>query len=232
MSRRILAPALLLFAALASMAAVFGVHQIESGGGPLAEPYVSPTVAPGVKAARIRFTAQHREHVTVRVVDEDGRVMATPRRDRLERGGEPGTIFEWDGTDDHGHPLPDGSYRVELQRRGDRRTYSTSNLVRVDTHPPVAKLDAVSVVDGQLRGLVLLDPSDDAQLGAYDEDGDKIRTFRASRPSSDTVTVTPRDRWPAHTVLVRFTVPLDGRDPKDVHLAVVDLAGNRTVLGE
>lgn len=230
MSRRVLVPILLLVSAAACVAAVFAVQDVESRVGPLSEPYATPFISPDgdgtLDAAEIHFNARERARLSVFVVDEGGARVRT-----LLRGSERAGPVElrWDGTDDEGEPLPDGAYRVVVQRAGDRREYGPPRPVRIDREPPVGALDRLAVVDGELRGLVQAEP--DGRLVATFDDRELpgMRAWRP-RPGSDSAELLGREL--DGTVRVRFTQPLPSAQPVGtVCLTLVDRAGNATALG-
>jgi hypothetical protein len=50
------------------------------------------------------------------------------------------TVFRWDGTDDRGEIVPDGTYRLRLHFAEADRTILIPDTVRVDTRPPTIAL--------------------------------------------------------------------------------------------
>jgi hypothetical protein len=231
MTRRVVAPVLLLLAAAVSIAAVFAVHRIEAPGGPLAEPWATPYISPdgdGVQdVAEVRFTTQQRELVSVVIEDADGQVTRTLLDDELVDGPR---IIEWDGRDEAGEVVEEGAYRVRIRRAGDQRTYAPTRPIIVDVSAPVGRLDRWTWEAGQLRGLVLLEPG--ARPVVTGTDGQPLRGLRSFLPSPEAQSAQPEGPRPPDTVSVRFTVPLDRqRHPLDrIGAYAVDRAGNRTDL--
>ncbi|MBC7460404.1 MAG: hypothetical protein H7287_03480, partial [Thermoleophilia bacterium] len=107
MSKRFLAPLLLLLAAAGSAAAVFLVHGIEAKIGPFNEPYVTQVISPngdGVQdRALVRFRLKQPAYLTIRLVDDQGAVVRT-----IQRGQHPaGEVHPtFPGYDNRGHALP------------------------------------------------------------------------------------------------------------------------------
>ena len=231
MSRRVVAPVLLLLAAAVSIAAVFAVQRIESRGGPLSEPSASTYFSPdgdGVfDEAEVRFTTRSPQRVDVDVVDARGSVVRSITRD-LEVDGP--RELTWDGTDEDGELVAEGEYRFRIRIAGDDRSYSPTQSTVLDVTVPTGRLDRWTWQDGELRGLTLLEP--DTRLEVVDADGEPLEAMRAFLPRQSARSAQPEGPRPAGTIPVRFTVPLD-RDayPLDsIGIDAVDLAGNRLEL--
>lgn len=231
MSRRIVAPLLLLLAAACSLAAVFAVHRIESSGGPLAEPFATRYFSPGLPGRRgvavVRFTTQRPERITVRIIDRSGTEVRRLIDSQRISGRE---IQTWDGRDDQHRVVPDGIYTARITRAGDARAYAPPEPITVDTRAPRGRLDQATFVDGELRGLVVLEPGSTITLEAAD--GVKLEGLRRWFPRAGTVSGRPTGPRPAGSVVMRFAVPVDATSTPLSTLGVwaVDLAGNRTDL--
>ncbi len=231
MSRRVVAPALLLVAAALSLAAVFAVHRIESRGGPVAEPWATPFFSPNGDGeqdeATIRFTTQRPERVTVVVVDSGGTVVRMLARDEHVDGRH---SITWNGSGDDGSILPEGEYRVHITRAGDSRVYSPTRPVTIDVTEPIGRLDRSTWVDGELRGLAQIEP--DSTLEAVASNDTVLEDLRSYEPHDSLAASQPVGPRIPDTVVVRFAVPLDRDDvPLDtLRLYVVDRAGNRVDL--
>jgi hypothetical protein len=222
---------LLLVAAAVSIAAVFAVQRIESGGGPFAEPWATPFISPdgdGVQdTAEVRFTTERAERVTVAVTDDEGVVLRTLARDEPVDGRH---VLEWDGTDDDGRRVPEGTYRIQLTRAGDSRRYTPPRPIEVDVTPPLGRLDSATWYRGKLGGLALLEPG--ALIEARGPDGAPLEDLRSIVPRASARSAQPLGPRIAGTRAVRFFVPLDrGVVPLDaLRLDAVDRAGNRLDL--
>lgn len=229
MSTRLLAPILLFLAAVGSAAAVFLVQRIEAPIGPFTEPYVTQAFSPNGDGIRdrmtIRFTVHRPEHVTIRLVDSRGRTVHTYAKELFVRGHY---IHDYPGTDDHGGPLPEGEYRVELHRAGDDRTYGPAKSTVVDTTPLAAELVVARRRGGALGGLVYTEPGV-ARATLHLADG-TMQQPRFSTPNQQVAAALP-DARPKGRSSVRFL--LQGAADLDLHGAYLELqdpAGNPTRL--
>jgi hypothetical protein len=225
-SRRVVAPVLLLVAAALSVAAVFAVHRIEARGGPLSQPSATTFFSPdgdGVQdEAEVRFTTRQSERITIDVVDQGtgDRVARVLDDERVD--GE--RIVTWDGAGDDGTRLRDGEYRFVIRRAGDARRYSPTTTTTIDTREPIGILDRATLELGELRGLAMLGPGE--QLEVFRR-GDAVRPvdgIRQFSPNPDSAGAIPGRRAPANTKPVRFTVALEGTPER---IDIVDKAGNR-----
>ena len=229
MSRRVVAPFLLLVAAALCVAAVFAVHRIESRGGPLSQPSATTYFSPdgdGVQdEAEVRFTTRQPERVTVEVVDLDSGERIT-LRDAARVDGE--TTIEWDGATEDGSRAPDGAYRFQIRRAGDSRTYAPTKPTVVDTTTPIGVLDRATLELGELRGVAFLPDGERLEVFARGDE-DPLPGMRQFKPRDQTgtsaqpVQVTPPDG----TFAVRFTIAAEGTPER---IDVVDLAGNRRTV--
>ena len=61
----------------------------------------------------------------------------------FERPASGRVAFLWNGRDDDGQVVPDGSYRARVRLDLIEKTFLLPNLIRVDTKPPVAKVVSV-----------------------------------------------------------------------------------------
>ncbi len=95
----------------------------------------SPSPDARVQRARISFWIVNSDDVSVSIVDVDGQIVRRlvdgrhlPARKRI--------AFSWDGRDDDGAVVPDGSYRVRVALIHQGRTIDLPQSIRVDTRPP------------------------------------------------------------------------------------------------
>lgn len=231
MTRRIVAPIVLLVAAACAVGAVFAVHRIEARGGPLAQPfntaYFSPNDDGVLDAATIRFTTHQPERVTVEIVDRRGELVRRILDDEPIDGPSTHT---WDGRDSHGRLVPDGTYWTRITRAGDARVYAPTGPMRIDTVAPVGVLDRATRTDRELRGLAFADAG--AALVLVGRTGDRIDGMRTWRPASGTTSSAPSATVPRGATAMRFSLPItgDGSALTGSVLALVDAAGNRTDL--
>ncbi len=223
MSRRVLAPVLLLLAAACSIAAVFAVHRIESRGGPLSQPSATTFFSPdgnGVRdKAEVRFTTRQPERITIDVVTPDDSRVARLLDGTIVDGAR---TVEWDGRNADGETVPEGTYRFRITRAGDERTYSPTTTTVVDLTPPIGVLDRATLEFGKLRGLAML--GDGERLEAFDSNGDLVKASRQFRPNPDAYSAQPLGDAPEGTVATRFLFPLNATPDR---IDVVDAAGNR-----
>jgi hypothetical protein len=204
---------------LAATAAAFVVTEdLKLEPDPLALPRVDPTFSPVCRceqqAARIAFRLRRADSLTLTIADENGRVVRTLLKDAQFRPGN--HQFGWDGRDETGRFVPEGSYRpqVELEKLG--RQIEFSKQIVVDTTRP-----SVRVLNVSRR---IVSPDRDGR-------GDAIRIrYRLSEPSHALLVVNGRRVW-------RTALRAEGVIPwrpgrlrpglERLQLVAVDAAGNR-----
>lgn len=233
MSRRVVAPVLLLIAAALSIAAVFAVHRIEAAGGPLSQPSaIPPAFSPdgdGIQdEVEISFTTRREERVSVRIEDASGTVVRTLVQDeRVD--GEYAVTWNGAGGGSRTNAMPDGTYRAVITRRGDEREYSPTDPIVLDTHAPIGVLDRATLDDGRLAGLAMLGPGETVVV--TDADGtalDMRRVFRPQDPAA--LTARPTRPAPSGTEATRFLARVDGVQLDSLRMYAQDRAGNRRDL--
>jgi hypothetical protein len=105
---------------------------------PIAAPRIDKVFSPVCRcdsdAAAIRFRLREPDRLTVAIVDGGGRVVRTVAQSRRERRGE--VRYTWDGRDDRGQVVPEGSYKPRIHLAGQRRTIELPNPIEVDVTPP------------------------------------------------------------------------------------------------
>ena len=84
--------------------------------------------------ARLSFRLRSKDHVTVEVVGPTGAVVKTLARSKPVRAGRTG--FSWDGRDEAGRVLPDGTYRLRVELDDLGRTFDLPNRIALDTTSP------------------------------------------------------------------------------------------------
>ena len=116
---------------------------------PIARPKFDVVFSPVCMCARdrARLPVRFRKADTVDavVVTEAGDAVRTLAHGRQRRGR---FVFLWDGRDDDGQVVPDGSYRLRLTFENDGRTIELPNEIRVDTEPP--RLEVLRVAQDPL----------------------------------------------------------------------------------
>lgn len=131
---------------IATFTAFFVAQRLKRADAPISVLHLTEVISPnrdGVKdRARIVFKLGQTDQVSIDVVDRAGRsVRSLIDGKRLAAGTYPRS---WNGRDDDGRRVPDGSYRLQLAltRRG--RSVESSQAVRVDTTPPDGYVRSVS----------------------------------------------------------------------------------------
>ena len=134
-----LAPAVLVAALLAATSAAFVVtEKLKLTPSPIVGPIVakvfSPTCDCATESADIRFRLRRPDRVSVEIVDSDGDVVRELARDRPQ--GRRFVTYVWDGRDDAGRVVGEGTYKPRVHLARQRRTIVMPNRIRVDTTPP------------------------------------------------------------------------------------------------
>ena len=92
--------------------------------------------------AAIGFKLTHSDRVTLGVVDPKGELVRTLVHRRLfNRGAH---HFTWNGRDDDGTLVPEGSYRPRIKLERTDRTYLLPNPIKLDVTPPRIRVQSVS----------------------------------------------------------------------------------------
>jgi hypothetical protein len=109
----------------------------------------SPKVA--YRKAGIRIRLKRTDDATVSVLDEDGNVVRRLTRNRRYRAHRAVQLL-WDGRDQAGAVVPDGSYRVRVGLRRQGRSVTLVDEVRIDSTPPhpVVKVEKPAGTGGPL----------------------------------------------------------------------------------
>lgn len=133
------APTVLVLALLAATAVAFGVtERLKLERSPIAGPEVTKVFSPvcecDEETATIAFRLRERDTVSVSIVDDDLEVV----RRLVVRRRVPAAHFQtsWDGRDESGAVVREGTYRPRVRLENDRRTIVLPNPIRVDTTPP------------------------------------------------------------------------------------------------
>jgi flagellar hook assembly protein FlgD len=133
------------FAALvvATVGAFFAAQQLKSSP-PLVqqvgvEPWLSPNQDGRFERAKVSFRLKRGDTVDVQIVDREGDEVDELASGRDLRAGEQ---FQerWDGRDDQGVVLPDGTYRARVVLRNQGRTVTLQQNIRLDTEPPAPRV--------------------------------------------------------------------------------------------
>ncbi|MDP8911266.1 MAG: hypothetical protein M3M94_04295 [Actinomycetota bacterium] len=81
------------------------------------------------------------EFAAISIQDAEGNVVRTLERRRFRKGR---TTLEWDGRDDGGRLVPEGTYKPRIEFAGQHRTIVLPNPIRIDTTPPRVSIVEVS----------------------------------------------------------------------------------------
>jgi hypothetical protein len=139
-------PTLLVLALLGGTAAAFAVTEnLKLEKSPISDTKVSKTVAPDSVSdskASISFLLRKPDRLTVEIVNGGGDVVRTLARSRTARRGI--QQFLWNGRDNAGQVVADGTYRPRVHLAGEHRTILLPNPIRMDATPPLIRLDSVT----------------------------------------------------------------------------------------
>ncbi|HEU4703319.1 MAG TPA: N,N-dimethylformamidase beta subunit family domain-containing protein [Conexibacter sp.] len=124
---------------LATLGAFVVTQKLKSSPPLVVRPHIfqvfSPTPDARVTRARISFWIVNGDDVSVSIVDAEGRIVrrlvdghSLPERKRL--------VLFWNGRDDDGVVVRDGSYRVRVALIHQGRTIDLAQSIQVDTRPP------------------------------------------------------------------------------------------------
>src|SRR3954453_12067887 len=138
--RRPLVRAVFAALALATFAAFFVAQQLKSEF-PLVIRFaaIPSAISPNGDGADdftfVGFDLSRTAEVKFSIVDSDGREVRT-FVDGKRLAGDRKYRYLWHGKDDHGHRLPDGTYRMRLIRRDEGRVINSLKDVVIDTRRP------------------------------------------------------------------------------------------------
>jgi hypothetical protein len=93
--------------------------------------------------ARLPVRFRKADTIDAVVLSEGGDSVRTLAQGRRQPRGR--YVFRWDGRDDAGRLVDDGSYRLQLTFDEDGRTIELPNEIRVDTTPPTLELLSLEV---------------------------------------------------------------------------------------
>jgi hypothetical protein len=174
---------------------------------PIEESFVQPAFSPVCNCAHaqaaIRLRLHRADTVTVRILDDTGRtIRVLVDGKRLGRGR---TELAWDGRDDSGLQVPDGSYQVDVRLARTDRTFTLPRVTTLDTIAPTVR------------------------RVSYRRRGDRLRVFyRLSEPAHGVLFVDGR-----RTVVTYSSRPnaklqwrVGSRRRYRLQVAGLDLAGN------
>jgi hypothetical protein len=134
-----IASTLLVVGLLVGTAVAFAVtERLKLVRSPIAAPRIDSVFGPLCECPRqetgIAFLLREPDVVTLSVVDADDNAVRTLIADRPMGEGDVEAV--WDGRDEAGEVVPEGSYRPRVTLDRQRRTITLPNPIRVDTTPP------------------------------------------------------------------------------------------------
>jgi FlgD Ig-like domain len=132
---------LLVLAVLAATAIAFAeTERLKIAAAPLAanvQPVFSPVCKCAESTTEIRLIVHRPDNITVMIVDANGRVVRVLASSRHLRHR---VALHWDGRDDSGALVPDGTYSVHVKLARADRTIDIPKHVVVDTVAPTVRL--------------------------------------------------------------------------------------------
>lgn len=205
---------------LAGTAAAFVVTEdLKLEPDPIARPRITPTFSPTCRCeqqtAQISFRLRREDRLTLTIADDQGTVVRTLLRNaRYGRGNH---RFGWDGRDERGEVVAEGTYRPRVELAALDRVIDFPREIRVDMTPATIEVTRLTprVIspDGDRRAdalVVRYDVSEPAQAQLLVEGRREVRT----RVRGDgTMRWSPRGRK---------------RGSYSVSVSTVDAAGNRS----
>jgi len=104
-----------------------------------APPQFSPNGDGFRDSSEVGFDLSEPAEVTFAITDGEGNEV---RRivDERRLAGDTKHRFRWDGRDDEGRVVPDGTYRMRVVRRDESRVINSTKEITVDTDPPRVEL--------------------------------------------------------------------------------------------
>ena len=125
---------------LAATAVAFGrIEALKLEKNPVSGPHISPTFSPVCKCsqrvAQIKFRLVKTGRLTLTITTPDNHLVRTLVHGRRFRAGH--LHFTWNGRDNAGKLVPDGTYRIGVLLSGEHRVIVLPQRTTVDTVPPV-----------------------------------------------------------------------------------------------
>ena len=146
--------------------------------------YFSPNGDGTRDRVRVGFDLSETAEVSFSIIDMDGNEVRELADDR-ELAGDKRWRFWWNGRDDDGAVVPDGTYRMRVVRRKEGRRLDSFKEIVVDTKPPRVALRSAE------PGVV--DPSNGRRVAvAIRYRGPSTRGFRSPACASLPACLRPR----------------------------------------
>jgi hypothetical protein len=134
-----LAPTILVAALLVATATAFAVTEhLKLEDSPVTKTAFAARFSPKLVEERIGFRLRREEDISLDIADENGKVV----KHAVGSGvfGEGYHQFAWDGRDDSGRIVPDGTYRVQLTLKDENRTIEFPQTIAVDSTAPTIEV--------------------------------------------------------------------------------------------
>jgi hypothetical protein len=220
-----LAVTVLVLALLAATTTAFALTEVlKLERTPIVRPRFNVAFSPGCACphdtARLPIRLKKPETIDATIVDSDGdsvRMLLDGVRQPTGR-----LVLKWNGNDDSGAIVPDGTYKVRLSFEGSDRSILVPNPIRVDTEPPAAALKRVEprAVKRKEAVEIVVDSNERARLLLY-ADGALVARGKLGDEGSITLL------WRGASQLVpgRHMLRVDVQD----HAGNRDTAGTATV---
>jgi hypothetical protein len=134
------APTILVAALLAATATAFAVTEhLKLEDSPVIRTAFAARFSPELVEERISFRLRREEDISLDIADSKGRIVKHAVGSGVFGPGY--QQFAWDGRDDSGQIVPDGTYRVQLTLEDENRTIEFPNSIAVDSTPPTIEVD-------------------------------------------------------------------------------------------
>jgi hypothetical protein len=138
-------PALLVVGLLGGSAAAFAVtERLKLERSPIFATHVGKVVSPATgRRVKIQFRVRKADDLSLAIVDSKDRVVRALISSRHVQAGP--KKYAWNGTDDSGSFVPDGTYRPRIHLAAAHRTILLPNPIVVDTKLPQISLTRTSL---------------------------------------------------------------------------------------
>jgi hypothetical protein len=183
----------LVLALLLGTAASFAIaERLKLERSPVTAPRIPRVIGPecGCDTAVARMTVRLRRAAVVGASIVDGKQQTVRTLSAPERRPAGQLAFEWNGRNDAGELVRDGSYRLRLAVTNEDRVITIPNPIRVDTRPPrIRLLDATPTVispdgDGYRDGIRFRYAGNEPAAPAVEVDGAVVARGRVRPPGA------------------------------------------------
>jgi flagellar hook assembly protein FlgD len=142
-----LAVTVLLLALLAATTTAFALTEaLKLERTPISRPHFHVAFSPGCSCvhdtARLRVRLKEAETIDATIVGSEGEEIRTLTVASPRDAGR--MVLLWDGKDDRGEVVPDGTYRLQLRFERSDRSIVLPNRIQVDTRAPTIALVSVA----------------------------------------------------------------------------------------